>query len=258
MAFFPPNSQLMNCESNKKLQPIINFSSKEDNEEISDNNLHENCYIVGIKEYITTRNLHLSKVISREKRAAVLICLFQGLEGEIRVILTKRSMKLSTHPGEVALPGGKMDEEDLDDSVTALREAKEEIGLKSSLVQVITNLEPFISLHLLTVVPVVGLLSRIEEFKPLLNADEVDAIFDVPLDIFLKEENHRRVEKEWGRWKYVCHIFEYESSKKGVYQIGGLTASILIHAASIIYQTTPSFSECLPDFSQLQFTLNMN
>ncbi|KAL3327991.1 hypothetical protein AABB24_035581 [Solanum stoloniferum] len=218
MAFITPNSQLMNCESNKKLQPIINFSSKEDNEEIIDNNLHENCYIVGIKEYITTRNLHLSKVISREKRAAVLICLFQGLEGEIRVILTKRSMKLSTHPGEVALPGGKMDEEDLDDSATALREAKEEIGLKSSLVQVITNLEPFISL----------------------------------------EENHSRVEKEWGRWKYVCHIFEYESSKKGVFQIGGLTASILIHAASIIYQTPPSFSEYLPDFSQLQFTLNMN
>lgn len=40
--------------------------------------------------------------------------------------------------------------------------------------------------HLLTVVPVVGLLSRVEEFKPLLNADEVDAIFDVPLDMFLK------------------------------------------------------------------------
>lgn len=40
--------------------------------------------------------------------------------------------------------------------------------------------------HLLTVVPVVGLLSRVEEFKPALNADEVDAIFDVPLDMFLK------------------------------------------------------------------------
>ncbi|XP_055811712.1 nudix hydrolase 15, mitochondrial-like [Solanum dulcamara] len=261
MAFIAPNSELLNCESDEKLnktfQPIINFSSKED-KEINDN-LHENSYnIVEIKEYITTRNLHLSKVISREKRAAVLICLFQGLEGEIRVILTKRSMKLSTHPGEVALPGGKMDEEDLDDSATALREAKEEIGLKSSLVQVITNLEPFMSLHLLTVVPVVGLLSRIEEFQPLLNADEVDAIFDVPFDIFLKEENHRRVEKEWGRWKYVCHIFEYETSKKGVFQIGGLTASILIHAASVIYQEPPSFSEYLPDFSQLQLTLNMN
>ncbi|XP_059306915.1 nudix hydrolase 15, mitochondrial-like isoform X2 [Lycium ferocissimum] len=220
MACIAP-SELMNCKADqkltKKLQPIINFSSTED-EEITEytDNLHENSYIVGIKEYITNRNLHLSKVISREKRAAVLICLFEGLEGELRVILTKRSMKLSTHPGEVALPGGKMDDEDLDDSATALREAKEEIGLKSSLVQVITNLEPFISL----------------------------------------EENHRRVEKEYGIWKYVCHIFEYESSKPEIFRIAGLTASILIHAASIIYQEPPSFSEYLPDFSQLQFTLN--
>ncbi|KAK4342702.1 hypothetical protein RND71_038518 [Anisodus tanguticus] len=68
-----------------------------------------------------------------------------------------------------------MDEEHSDDSATALREAKEEIGLKSNLAQVI-NLEPFISLHLLTVVPVVGLLSTVEEFKPVLNADEVDAM----------------------------------------------------------------------------------
>ncbi|KAK4359229.1 hypothetical protein RND71_021458 [Anisodus tanguticus] len=261
MACIAP-SELITCEADqkltKKLQPIINFSPTKD-EEITEytDNLHQNSYIVGIKEYIINRNLHLYKVISREKRAAVLICLFEGLEGELRVILTKRSMKLSTHPGEVALPGGKMDEEDLDDSATAVREATEEIGLKSSLVQVITNLEPFISLNLLTVVPVVGLLSRVEEFKPVLNADEVDAIFDVPLDMFLKEENHRRVEKEWGIWKYVCHIFEYETSKQEIFQIGGLTASILIHAASIIYQETPSFSEYLPDFSQLQFTLNM-
>lgn len=106
MAFIAPNSELMNCESDQKLikkfQSIIDFSSKED-EEISDN-FHENSYIVGIKENITTRNLHLSKVISREKRAAILICLFQGLEGEIRVILTKRSMKLSTHPGNTLKP----------------------------------------------------------------------------------------------------------------------------------------------------------
>lgn len=40
--------------------------------------------------------------------------------------------------------------------------------------------------HLLTVVPVVGLLAKVEEFKPLLNADEVDAIFDVPLEMFLQ------------------------------------------------------------------------
>ena len=37
----------------------------------------------------------------RERRAAVLVCLFEGDEGELRVILTKRSMKLSSHPGNV-------------------------------------------------------------------------------------------------------------------------------------------------------------
>lgn len=35
----------------------------------------------------------------RRRRAAVLICLFEGHKGELRVILTKRSMKLSSYPG---------------------------------------------------------------------------------------------------------------------------------------------------------------
>lgn len=37
----------------------------------------------------------------RERRAAVLICLFEGPEGELRVILTRRSMKLASHPGTI-------------------------------------------------------------------------------------------------------------------------------------------------------------
>lgn len=47
--------------------------------------------------------------------------------------------------GEVALPGGKADEGDKDDGETATREAKEEIGLDPSLVNVVTVLEPFLS-----------------------------------------------------------------------------------------------------------------
>lgn len=42
------------------------------------------------------------------------------------------------------------------------------------------------SQNLLTVVPVIGLLSRVGEFKPVLNADEVDVIFDAPLEMFLE------------------------------------------------------------------------
>lgn len=43
------------------------------------------------------------------------------------------------------MPGGKADEGDKDDGDTATREAKEEIGLDPSLVNVITVLEPFLS-----------------------------------------------------------------------------------------------------------------
>lgn len=47
--------------------------------------------------------------------------------------------------GEVALPGGKAEEGDADDAATALREAKEEIGLDPSLVTVVASLEHFLS-----------------------------------------------------------------------------------------------------------------
>lgn len=47
--------------------------------------------------------------------------------------------------GEVSLPGGKVDAGDADDCETAIREAKEEIGLDPSLVTVAAVLEPFLS-----------------------------------------------------------------------------------------------------------------
>ncbi|GLT92746.1 hypothetical protein SLE2022_105690 [Rubroshorea leprosula] len=169
--------------------------------------------------------------------------------------MSKLKRSLLKEIGDVALPGGKMEEGDVDDSATALREAMEEIGLDSNLVQVVANLEPFISQNDLRVVPVVGLLARIEDFRLVLNADEVEAVFDAPLEMFLKEQNHRCEERSWKGWKYVLHCFDFES-EKGDFLICGLTASILIRAASVIYQRIPCFNEHLPDFQQLQRTLN--
>ncbi len=70
----------------------------------------------------------------------------------------------------------------------------------------------------------------------------------------MQEENHRCEEKEWMEWKYILHLFDF-TSEQGVFQIWGLTASILIQAASIIYQSSPSFKQHLPDFQQLQKAL---
>ncbi|KAF8028593.1 hypothetical protein BT93_E1276 [Corymbia citriodora subsp. variegata] len=181
------------------------------------------------------------------KRAAVLICLFEGDDGELRVILTKRSSGLSTHSGEVSLPGGKAEEGDKDDGDTATREAKEEIGLDPSLVNVVTVLEPFLSKHLLRVMPVIGILTDKKAFKPIPNPGEVEVVFDAPLEMFIKDENRRDEEREWLGNKYLIHLFDYKVENKK-FLIWGLTAGILIRAASVVYQRPPAFLEQNPKF----------
>jgi coenzyme A diphosphatase NUDT7 len=54
--------------------------------------------------------------------------------------------------------------------------------------------------------------------------------------------------------KYIIHLFDFEC-EKGVFLIWGLTAGILIRAASIIYRCSPRFKGHLPDFQQLQRSL---
>uniref|UniRef100_A0A1J3F1K7 Nudix hydrolase 22, chloroplastic n=1 Tax=Noccaea caerulescens TaxID=107243 RepID=A0A1J3F1K7_NOCCA len=184
----------------------------------------------------------MAPVRFRPKKAAVLICLFEGDDGDLRVILTKRSSTLSTHSGEVSLPGGKAEEHDKDDGITATREAEEEIGLDPPLVDVVAFLEPFPSQHLLRVIPVVGILWDKKAFNPTPNPAEVEAVFDAPLEMFLKDENRRSEEIEWMGKKHLIHFFDYKTGDKD-YVIWGLTSRILIRAATVVYQRPPAFTE---------------
>eukprot|EP00897_Mesotaenium_endlicherianum_P003523 jgi/Mesen1/3199/ME000185S02343 len=180
------------------------------------------------------------------KNAAVLVPLFRGPKGDLRVWLTKRASKMSSHSGEVALPGGKRDEGDVDDASTALREAQEEIGLQPSDVKVVAHLEPFLSKHLLTVVPVVGLLPRGHAFEPTPNLAEVDAVFDAPLHMFLEDRDHEYEDTTWLGIPYRVHFFHYHSGTSH-FKVWGLTASILVRAASVVYDEEPAFKEFHPD-----------
>ncbi|CAN6855712.1 unnamed protein product [Brassica oleracea] len=178
------------------------------------------------------------------KSSAVLVCIYQeqGEDGnELRVILTKRSSTLSSHPGEVALPGGKRDEEDADDIATALREAREEIGLDPSLVTIISVLEPFVNKKGMSVVPVIGFLRDKKAFKELPNPAEVEDIFD--------DKNRRAEEREHEGERYLLHYFDYYvEDKERNFVIWALTAGILIRVASIVYQRSPEFQELKPSF----------
>uniref|UniRef100_A0A8C6S954 Peroxisomal coenzyme A diphosphatase NUDT7 n=1 Tax=Neogobius melanostomus TaxID=47308 RepID=A0A8C6S954_9GOBI len=161
-------------------------------------------------------------------KAAVLIPLFVK-EEELHTLMTLRSMTLRTNAGEVCFPGGKRDPSDRDDVETALREAEEEIGLRSDQVQLVCKLTPVINKSGLMVTPVVGFID--ETFCPSPNPAEVSAVFTLPLDVFTRENNHAQLQGVPGLVGPL-HSFHYEDLMSGRhYHIWGLTAALAMLVA---------------------------
>lgn len=128
------------------------------------------------------------------RRSAVLVALFEE-GGETHVVLTRRALHLRHHRGEVALPGGRGEsgETPID---TALREAREEVGLESSLVRPIAWLSPIVTFASGSAIwPVVGVLEARPEL--VIDPDEVDRAFTVPLAALLAEGAF--LEERWRR-----------------------------------------------------------
>lgn len=118
-------------------------------------------------------------VLVSKGQAAVLAPLFIGPAGDVRLLFTRRSSRLSTHSGEVAFPGGRVDEGETLEQ-TALREAHEEVGLSPDRVRILGRLEPLSTrISLAAITPFVGLIEELPPLTP--SPREVDRIFDVGL-----------------------------------------------------------------------------
>ncbi|MHA1606001.1 MAG: NUDIX hydrolase [Candidatus Freyarchaeota archaeon] len=144
------------------------------------------------EEIITLLRRTLSKdakFIEDGKPAAVLIPLVM-INGQLYVILIRRSKKLKYHGGEYGFPGG-VKENDETPLQTAFREAEEELGIKKDFVEVLGFL-PSIRTYItnFSIVPVVGLLSMPEGFTFNVNPKEVEEVILPPLS-HLMEEAHQ-------------------------------------------------------------------
>lgn len=106
-------------------------------------------------------------------QAAVLIAITD--ESDPKVLLTRRSLCLSNHAGEVSFPGGKRDPQDTSNIVVALREAYEETALNPFDVQLIGDLPMQKARNGMLVKPVVGLIPAEVELIP--QPTEIDRIF---------------------------------------------------------------------------------
>lgn len=115
---------------------------------------------------------------ARTLRPAGVLIAFEEAPDGLRLFLTKRASGLKHHPGQIALPGGKVDPGDSDAVAAALREAEEEISLPRDNVEIIGTLPSHETVTGFSVTPVLGLVQR--RFSPVAEAGEVEEIFTVP------------------------------------------------------------------------------
>ena len=153
--------------------------------------------------------------------AAVLVPVIHG--DEAGIMLTKRTSTLSSHAGQIAFPGGRMDAGE-DAQTTALREAREEVGLPRHLVEITGQLPDYITGTGFRITPVIGLVAP--GFVPVPSAAEVEEVFALPLSVLLDPAAPQKRRAEWrGRqrefwvWPHTRHY------------IWGATAAILVHLA---------------------------
>lgn len=162
--------------------------------------------------------------------AAVLIPLV--MRRELMLLLTQRATNLSSHAGQIALPGGRSDDTDVNAIDTALREAQEEIGLPHSHAEVLGTLPVYITGTAYIITPVVALIQPGFELKP--NPGEVADVFEVPLAYLMNPANHRRhavefdgLTREWLSMPYLDESVRQEDGALTERFIWGATAGML-------------------------------
>jgi 8-oxo-dGTP pyrophosphatase MutT (NUDIX family) len=132
--------------------------------------------------------------------AAVLVLIAPSSDGpdpEAEVILIRRVDRGGPHAGDIALPGGRVEEGDADAAAAALREAAEEVGLDpvAAEVRVVGELETFwIPVSDYRVTPVLAIARRRPELVA--SPDEVEEILRAPLAAFIAGTPIELVETE--------------------------------------------------------------
>lgn len=156
------------------------------------------------------------------------------------ILLTVRSMNLSSYPGQVAFPGGKRDPGDKSLVATALRETQEEIGLSKDSLNVLGSLLNYVSSGKFLVKPVVAEVVDFENYHPKINPFEVSELLIVPLEIFINQEHHKcKCFTNHGMDVYL-DFFEF-SQNESVHVIWGITALISTSVASLLFDRLPAF-----------------
>ena len=139
------------------------------------------------------------------------------------LILTQRHADMRTHAGQVAFPGGRIDDGE-SPREAALREAHEELALDPAHVRILGQADPYRTVTGFAVIPIVALVPP--DLALVANPAEVEDWFEAPLDFVLDPINQQRMTAEFqGRTRHYYQINWQDR------RIWGATAAMLVNLA---------------------------
>lgn len=173
--------------------------------------------LVRLRE-ILARNVSIAIDAPNLRRACVLIPIIRSKRGW-SLLLTRRSENLAAHGGQIAFPGGAVEEgESLQEA--AIREAQEEVGIPAASVELIGRLDDLITNSGFLVAPFVGIVD--EPIEYVIQASEVVEAFEVPIDALLDSGKPEVRYVSFRNRKVPAYFYPYKQ-----YEIWGLTGRML-------------------------------
>lgn len=163
----------------------------------------------------------------QHRRACVLVPLIRNAGGW-SLLFTRRSENLASHSGQVAFPGGSVEDgESLEQAAT--REAEEEVGIPSASVELIGRLDDLVTHSGFLVAPFVGVIH--EPIAYVLQESEVVEVFEVPLEALLDARNPEVRYVPFRNRMFPAYFYRHEE-----YEIWGLTGRMVKAFLDLVWQ----------------------
>ena len=172
------------------------------------------------------RSLHPPRGV--EPRQAGVLLILYPIHGMLHLVLTVRTSDLNHHSGQIALPGGGWEAGDASLQETALREAREEVGIATDGLELLGALTPlYIPPSNNAIHPFVAYTAQRPAFDP--DPREVAALLEVPLHL-LSDPATRR-EEDWTWRGAPLHVPFYAVSG---HKVWGATAIVLAEFLALL------------------------
>lgn len=175
---------------------------------------------------------HEPRTIADEDRdAAVLVPVIERPSGA-HLLFIKRGDHLGEHPGQMGFPGGGKEPSDADIRETAIREAREEIGLRREEIDFVGQLDDTRTTSRYAVSPFVA---RVPDRRYRPDRREVSEIAILAVDDLTDPNNYEVERREHPRHgEVLVHFFTVDG-----YTVWGATGRMLVHFLELVTDWAP-------------------